>query len=560
MVGRSVGNVLPGILDGSCLDPPRKDRVSADVALIGYQDQGNLGMGYLAAVLQQRGHTVQMIDVRDGQGKIAARLASKQPLVVGFSLIFQAFLPQFRRLASYLRAAGITSHFTIGGHFPSLCHDEVLAQFPELDSVVRYEGEVTLVDLVERLLQGKSWRETPGIAYLNAGHVVDTEPRPLVQDLDSLPFPYRPFDAEQIGGFPTLPLLASRGCARRCSFCSIHTFYRTAPGKVVRVRKPEKVIEEMLYLHRHHGVRIILFQDDDFPLWGPAGRRWADELVGRMYDAGLVDRVLWKISCRAEYVEHDLFQKLHQAGLFLVYMGIESGTEEGLAVLNKEMTVAQNLQAVSTLKQLGIQVSYGFMLFDPSSTFASVRENLGFLRQMVGDGRAAATFSRMLPYGGTPIRDTLRKEGRLRGDVTHPDYDFLDLRLNQYHQLLLPTVRPWIYKKGLSYELNYAWDELETIARLAQGVGGVEEYRDALRLLTAESNDRLFQHVEESLDAFEQGARSKLDPEPGRAYCEQGSKRLLERRNRFIASNLDLLMETVSADCTSGPVMIPQTH
>jgi anaerobic magnesium-protoporphyrin IX monomethyl ester cyclase len=555
-----VGNVLPGVLEGSCLDPPQADRIPAEVALIGYQDQGNLGMGYLAAVLQQRGHIVQMIEVRDGPEQIAERLASRQPLVVGFSLIFQAFLPQFRRLASYLRAAGVTSHFTIGGHFPSLCHEECLAQFPELDSVVRYEGEVTLADLVERLIRGKDWRETPGIAYIRAGETVETEPRPLVQDLDSLPYPYRPFDPEQIGGFPTLPLLASRGCARRCTFCSIHMFYRTAPGKVVRVRKPAKVIEEMLYLQRHHGVRVILFQDDDFPLWGPAGRRWADELIGRMYDAGLVDRILWKISCRAEYVEHDLFAKLRDAGLFLVYMGIESGTEEGLEVLNKEMTVDQNLQAIDTLKELGVQVSYGFMLFDPSSSFESVRENIGFLRKMVGDGRAAAAFSRMLPYGGTPIRNTLKKEGRLRGDLTHPDYDFLDLRLNEYHQLLLPTVRPWIYKKGLSYDLNYAWDELETVSRLARGAEGVEEYRTALRSLTAESNERLFRHVEESLEAFEQGDRSKLDPKPAQIYCEDGRKRLLDLRNRFIANNLDLLMETVSADCTSGPVMVPQTH
>src|ERR1035437_8988136 len=117
---------------GPVRDPPRGDRVPAEVALVGYQDQGNLGMGYLAAVLQERGHIVQMIDVRDGPEKIAERLASRQPLVVGFSLIFQVFLPQFRRVASHLRALGVTSHFTIGGHFPSLCHDEVLAQFPEL--------------------------------------------------------------------------------------------------------------------------------------------------------------------------------------------------------------------------------------------------------------------------------------------------------------------------------------------------------------------------------------------------------------------------------------------
>jgi anaerobic magnesium-protoporphyrin IX monomethyl ester cyclase len=550
----------PVVPDGSSRDRPPGAAPPGEVALIGYQDQGNLGMGYLSAVLQQRGHIVHMIDVRDGPDKIAERLAARPPAVVGFSLIFQVFLPQFRRVAARLRAAGVASHFTIGGHFASLCHDECLRAFPELDSVVRYEGEVTLVELVQRLANGQDWRDVSGIAYMRDGEVVCTEARPLVPDLDSLPFPYRPFEPQAIGGFPTLPLLASRGCARRCTFCSIHMFYRTAPGKVVRVRKPEKVIEEMLYLYRTHRVRVILFQDDDFPLWGPVGRRWADELVARMHDTGLARHVLWKISCRAEYVEYDLFAKLRDAGLFLVYMGIESGTEQGLEVLNKEMTIEENLAAIDTLKQLGIQVSYGFMLFDPTSTFDSVRENLEFLRKMVGDGRAAATFSRMLPYGGTPIRDALKKQGRLRGDLTRPDYDFLDLRLNEYYQLLLPTVRPWVHKQGLSYELNYAWDELETVSRLTPGIQGVDAYRADLRAMTAESNARLFEHVAESLDAFEGGDLSKLNVEAARAYCEGGSKRLIAVRDRFIASNLDSLVETVSADCTHGPVTMPQTH
>jgi radical SAM superfamily enzyme YgiQ (UPF0313 family) len=363
-----------------------------------------------------------------------------------------------------------------------------------------------------------------------------------------------------MGGFPTLPLLASRGCARRCTFCSIHTFYRSAPGKVVRVRKPAKVVEEMQYLLEHHGVRVILFQDDDFPLWGPAGRRWADELVGRLYDAGLVDRMIWKVSCRAEYVEYELFRKLRDAGLFLVYMGIESGNEQGLKVLNKEMSVEQNLAAVRTLKELELNVSYGFMLFDPSSTFDSVRENLVFLKNITGDGRAAATFSRMMPYGGTPIRDALKNEGRLRGDLTHPDYDFLDLRLNDFYQLLSPTVRPWIHKNGLTYQLDYAWDEFTTVTRLTRGLQGAEEYRTALQSLTKESNGRLFQHVEECLDGFEQGDRSKLVVGPARAYCEAGSKQLLALRNSFIERNVQLLVDAVSDDCKSGPVLMPQMH
>jgi anaerobic magnesium-protoporphyrin IX monomethyl ester cyclase len=532
----------------------------ARVALIGFQDQGNLGMGYLSAVLRAHGCLAEMIEVRDAPEAIAERLLQWRPLVVGFSLIFQFFLPQYRRLAQRLREAGVDGHFTIGGHYPSLCHEELLTNFPEIDSVVRYEGEETLIELVARLRAGEDWRGVNGIAYRLGGEIVATQPRALVADLDALPFPDRPREPERVGGFPTLPVLASRGCIRRCSFCSIHTFYRTAPGKVVRVRQPAKVVEEMLDLHRRHGVRVFLFQDDDFPLWGKKGRRWADELIGRMHDSGLAENTIWKISCRAEYVEPDLFLEMREAGLFLVYMGIESGVDAGLEILFKQMTIAQNREAVETLKKLGIVFSYGFMLFDPSSTFQSVRENVEFLRQIVGDGSAPAVFSRMLPYGGTPIRDQLAREGRLRGDLTHPDYDFLDPRLNEYYRLLSVAIRPWVHNKGLSNQLSYAFDEIETFERLTPGLRGARAYRKGLMRLTAGANQRLFRLVEETSLAFEQGDRSALEPRRIAAFCERARAKLLDLRNAFVADNLEPLTERINADCSSGPVMRPQVH
>jgi radical SAM superfamily enzyme YgiQ (UPF0313 family) len=550
----------PGERDTAAPDEPVRARGDAEVVLIGYQDQGNLGMGYLAAVLERHGCATETIDVRDGGEKIAARLAGRQPLIVGFSLIFQFFLPQFRRVAAELREAGITSHFTIGGHYPSLCHDELLVNFPEIDSVVRYEGEETLIELLDRLRSGGDWHEISGIAYVRGDQVVATPARALVQDLDSLPFPQRPYEPQRIAGFATLPLLASRGCIRRCSFCSIHTFYRTAPGKVVRVRRPAKVVEEMLHLNRRHGVRVFLFQDDDFPLWGKKGRRWADELVARLHDSGLAETTVWKISCRAEYVEPELFASMRKAGLFLVYMGIESGVESGLDVLFKQMTVEQNLDAVANLKRLDIVFAYGFMLFDPSSTFESIRGNIAFLRRIVGDGSAPAVFSRMLPYGGTPIRDQLAKEGRLRGDLTHPDYDFLDLRINEYHRLLTLAVRPWIHNQGLSYSLSDVADELETIERLAPGPRGGAEYRATLRQMTAEANARLFALVEDSSLAFERGDQSLLDPRPVRDYCERMRARVLDLRQDFIADNVDALVENIVTHRGDGPILTPQIH
>src|SRR5260370_29198596 len=204
------------------------------------------------------------------------------------------------------------------------------------------------------------------------------------------------------------------------------------------------------------------------------------------------------------------------------------------------MPVAQILVGVRIVKETGLLFSYGFMLFDPSSTFGSVRENLGFLLQIVGDGSAAATFCRMLPYGGTPIRDLLLRERRLRGDLTHPDYDFLDTRLKEYHGMLSQAVRPWIHNFGLSNELNYAWDEFTTVTRLVAGVTGSEDYASSLRALTRESNERLFRLVEESSLAFEHGDRSPVDADAIAAYCEEARARLEGMRNNFVADNIAL--------------------
>jgi anaerobic magnesium-protoporphyrin IX monomethyl ester cyclase len=241
-------------------------------------------------------------------------------------------------------------------------------------------------------------------------------------------------------------------------------------------------------------------------------------------------------------------------------MGIESGVEAGLDILHKQMTVEGNLGAVQTLKDLGILFGYGFMLFDPSSSFGSIRENISFLRKIVGDGSAAATFSRMLPYGGTPIRDQLRAEGRLRGDITRPDYVFLDPRINEYHRLLSRTVRPWINGEGLSYQLNYALDELETVRRLVPGTEGGAGYHAKLRALTCESNEALFATVERSVDAFEVGERQALDAAGAAVYCETQVARLVALRDEFIARNIELLHAASLVQPTDGPVLAPQIH
>jgi anaerobic magnesium-protoporphyrin IX monomethyl ester cyclase len=522
---------------------------SRPVMLIGFQEQSNLGLGYLAATLRREGYRVEVFDFEQDPAQIFAAVNALDPILIGFSLIFQFYVDRFEKLIRYLRDRGVTCHFTMGGHFPSLSYQHCFELVPDIDSIVRFEGEMTLIELSDHISTGRDWRGITGIAYQQSGEIVANELRPLVPDLDSLPYPERNnFRPTMILGRHAMPIIASRGCIRTCSFCSIHVFYRVAPGKVVRTRKPARVVEEMCLLYKRHGITAFLFQDDDFPLYGPVWKRWCNEFVDELYRSGLPGRVIWKINCRADAVDATLMARMRDAGLYLVYMGLESGSDDGLDVLHKQITVEENLRAVEILKGLGLGFEYGFMLFDPSTTFESVRSNLQFLRTIVGDGSAPASFCRMVPYDGTPIKDELARTGRLRGDVYNPDYNFLDPRVDTFFHALnrMVHVSGWIHGiEALTPQLQYAKSEVDVMEALFPPLPGFDEYKATLRGITRSANELLFQVVEDTSYVYSDGKPDLWTPEAVKRKCVAFQELLIRERNDFVSRNQDIFMQAL---------------
>jgi len=516
---------------------------NSNIVLIGFQDQGNLGLGYLGAVLQQAGFRPTILEFRDEPESLAAAILNLNPLILGFSLIFQYYLPQFARLAAYFRDCGISAYFTTGGHFPTLEPAYVLRTIPQMDSVVRGEGEETLVELARCLRTEVDWRMLHGLAFRNGDDIVVNPSRPLIADLDSLPHPLRSFKLPTVFGWSIAPILASRGCARSCTFCSIHQFYRTSPGKAVRIRQPRRVAEEMLWLYSHEQVRIFLFQDDDFPVWGKFGRRWVDSFLAALREYGLHENVLWKISCRADQVESQLFQRMRECGLYEVYLGIESGTEQGLAALGKQTTVADNREAVRILRELDLILRCGFMMFDPSTTLASLRENLAFERWLVDDDMVAAAISRTMPYAGTSLKQQLVQEGRLLGSVETPDYSYQDVRVSELFNSLEPLVRIWVYgQESIVNQVNWAWEEFGVLLRLFPPMPGSDDYRERLKGVTRAANDYLLNTFEQVMDTFEGSASVSLQSETIAAASESLTATLLSCRNEFVMNNSQTIL------------------
>jgi radical SAM superfamily enzyme YgiQ (UPF0313 family) len=404
-----------------------------DALLVGYENQENLGLRSIVAYLLAQGYRAKLVPFYPGRyAETLAVVHELNPRLVGFSLIFQYALEDFGNLMRYLRTNGVRSHFTAGGHFPTLRPDETLKFLPELDSVVRFEGELTLPELLESLDTPRQWERIQGLAFRQGEKIVMTPPRPLVADLDILPTVCRDQPREAGVGVRMASMLASRGCLFNCSFCSIRQFYGGARGALRRVRSPQAVVDEMQLMFNEKSVRFFTFQDDDFAARTSEQRKWLERFLLALNKSGMTGQVRWKISCRVDDPTPEILEAMLGEGLMAVYLGVESGSEEGLKTLNKYVSVGENLSAVELLKQYDVALAIGFMLFDPSSTVKTVRENISFLRTVGEDGYFPVNFCKMLPYAGTPVEGQLQSAGRLKGTHAHPDYDFLDPQLDWY--------------------------------------------------------------------------------------------------------------------------------
>lgn len=415
-------------------------RRSARVLLVGFEDQDNLGLRYLSSTLKAHGHETRFVVFGNGAAPVIEAARQMEPHIVGFSLIFQFMVPEFRDVIAELRAAGISAHITIGGHYASFEPRELLEAIPDLDSVVRFEGEDTLLELATKIIQEEDWRLIDGIAYRDQqGNAVLNPARQGRADLDQYPWPDRDDIPYELQDFPTASILASRGCPWQCSFCSIITFYEGNGTKGRRRRDPMKIVDEMEYLHLERDAEILLWQDDDFLAGGPAAVRWAHAIAAETIRRGLHRSLRWKLSCRSDETKRASLEPLVEAGLTHVYLGVEAGDAEDLKSLNKLLKPDVHITAGNVLRDLGLSFDFGFMLLQPWSTIDSVRNNIRFLREFVGDGAAPATFCRMLPYVGTAAEARLREEGRLFENNLRADYNFLDPRLDVYYAWLIDT-------------------------------------------------------------------------------------------------------------------------
>ncbi len=378
-----------------------------------------LGTLYVAASLLEAGHDVRFLNgAFMSREEIIVKLTEFGPSVVGlYSTTFgwDKAEQTARDIKSSIKGVFVVS----GGPYPIAARGACLEGGGEaIDAVVSGEGELTMVEMLERLEKGESLRGVPGVVYREGGAVLDNGPRPLITDLDSIPFPARMLLGDPDGYVPppatyrrrpVAVMITSRGCNRKCIFCFQIDRHRETG---IRYRSVENVLEE-IELCLAQGYREIKFLDDTLAADYGRAMSLATEIKRRKLD------FTWFASACVNQVDRPLLQAFKEAGCWAILFGAESGVQKNLAAIRKGITLEQTRRAVKAAREAGLRVLTPFIFGIPGETFEEGLRTIDFALELDPD---IANFHAITPFPGTELYDNLDLYGSVSHDLS--DYTY----------------------------------------------------------------------------------------------------------------------------------------
>jgi anaerobic magnesium-protoporphyrin IX monomethyl ester cyclase len=370
-----------------------------------------LGLLYLATTLRERGVEVSVLD-QPAKGytvnETLGWIERENPDILGFS----AFATSGRMAVCICDQVkrwnpDITTVF--GNYYATFNADRIIRKIPSVDVVVRGEGEYTVVDLVDHMEKGGDLGDILGITFRNGDDAVSTPDRPLIEDLDSLPFPDRRLlDVEyhstiagvNIAVKKFTSVISSRGCVYSCRFCSCHKFARG----IWRPRSVENTMGEFHYL-ASEGFKQFIFVDDSLTL----NPKRVIELCRRMRKEKI--DMEWFCEGRVDSCSDEMLGEMVKANCKIIFFGIESANQRILDYYKKHITPQQSRRAVEKARKAGIDVIVGsFIVGAADETREEIWNTLEFAKELPID---IPQINILGIHVGMDIWDEMRSKGFL---------------------------------------------------------------------------------------------------------------------------------------------------
>lgn len=396
-----------------------------------------LGIGYVAAVLDQKGHFVRIYNAdkdveeknfsttRSNAARVEAhenyinairksdhyvwseiqqRIKEFQPDIVGIQSMTSTF-PSVRIVARIVKDVFPKVPIMIGGVHPSTVPDEVMAD-ENVDFAICGEGELTTIELVEAILKRTTdFSGIYGLCYREGAQIKKNPLREFIKDLDTLPFPARHLVLDpDLYSFELGSLVVGRGCPFSCTFCSAKVLWT----RKVRSRSAANVIAEIKHVKEKYGLRSFSFEDDTLTF----NKNRLLELCRLLIDSGL--GIHWSSFSRVDVITDEILPILKKSGCYHLSFGIESGSERTLKIMKKDIKLAQALHARELLRKHDIEFGCCFLIGTPDETKEDLRDSIEFLKKLKPDSVNVCTYT---PYPGTEMYERALELGVITKDL-----------------------------------------------------------------------------------------------------------------------------------------------
>ena len=379
-----------------------------------------LGTLYVAAVLRKAGHEVTFINGAFlTHRELLDRLTAFGPGFIGIYSTTFGWNRAKKTATDCRKLFGGNVFICAGGPYPIAVREQCLRDTGQyIDAVVTGEGEFSTLEIIERLQTGRGLDGVPGVAFRDGERIVVNAPRPLITDLDSLPFPARDLLGDSnlyipppatYRRKPVAVLLTSRGCTRQCIYCFQIDKTRKSG---IRYRSVENVLMEIEHC-LGEGYREIKFIDDTLAADYDRAMRIAQEIKARKLD------FTWFASACVNQVDKPLLQAFKDAGCWAILFGAESGVQKNLNTIRKGTTLDQIRKAVKYAQEAGIRVSTPFMFGIPGETFEEGLRTIDFALDLNPD---IANFHAITPFPGTHLYDNLDQYGTISEELSDFTY------------------------------------------------------------------------------------------------------------------------------------------
>jgi radical SAM superfamily enzyme YgiQ (UPF0313 family) len=397
-----------------------------------------MGMGYLAAAVREAGYQPQIIDslglgwntrvpVREGvlrvglsDEQIAQEIDRFKPDVIAISNLFSKQFGNALNVALIARQTAPAAFIVIGGAAPTADPDRVMSH-GEFDALVVGEGETALVSLLD-YLSGRAPSSRLEAVYLRESGKINQYPRRTWIEPDSLPLPaYDLMRLETYFGLSAshgarrhprwLPIITSRGCPAKCTFCSAHKVW----GRKFRARSVENVIAEMKFIKKNYLIKELMFEDDNTTLDTRRAKDLFEEMLRQRLDFS------WDTpnGVAAFALDANLLSLMKAAGCYQVNLAIESGNQEHLLKnIRKPLKLHKVPALVRHCKSIGLGVSTFLVFGMPGETEEMVWDSARFVASL---GLYRPHISIATPYPGTELFEICRSKGYLQEDFSYDD-------------------------------------------------------------------------------------------------------------------------------------------